>query len=898
MSLPHNAPGCPEPSRPRDDLLFAAWDRSPVPAALTDANGVIEQVNAAFAAAAGSPSAPLIGSRIDLQPADRQRPQPPGELWSPARAAPHWQGHGTLKVPDGPDLESEMMVNPLPDAAGEVRHCLVTLTPWLKAPSRPDASGRFFQQPLTINLVCDLAGLIRRANSGWTRVLGYKPEEVEGRVFYDFVHPGDIDRSTEQLKALVRGGSVLGFQNRYRHHDGSWRTLAWSAKVELGDGLIYATAYDVTETEVAAEASHKAQELLQAILNAIPVRVFWKDCDLVYLGSNQIFARDAGFADPSSLIGKTDFDLPWSELAEHYRQDDREVIKSGQAKLLIEETITTKDGGRIDLLTSKVPLTDNSGKIVGVLGTFYDITERRRAELALRESEALFRSYFEMPLQGICITSPAKGWLAVNDALCAMLGYAREELMQTTWAEITHPDDLAADVAQFERMLAGALDQYSLEKRFMRKDGSFLWSKIAVGCVRQPDGAMAHIVAVVDDISARRKAEQELAKAKDAAETANRAKGDFLANMSHEIRTPMNGILGMVHLLGEMPLGTEQRACVEVVRSSAEALLSLLNDILDLSKIEAGRLELEEADFDLDGVIEGCRSLLAPSARQKGLAFHCAVAPEVPRHLRGDPGRLRQVLLNLTGNALKFTKEGRIDLSVELQRNEPDGVLLRFIVEDTGIGISQEQQTRLFQKFVQADTSTTRRYGGTGLGLAICKEIVERMGGQIGVESAENRGTRFHFTVQLQHASAPIASEEEETESDAPRVPIPDARPVLVVDDDPISRQVAVKMVEAMGGKAVTAKHGAEAVAMFSPGRFCAILMDLAMPGMDGISATREIRAIEAAHEADPIRVIALTANAGLGERERCLQAGMDGYITKPYRKQDLVTRIGDLLAV
>jgi PAS domain S-box-containing protein len=524
--------------------------------------------------------------------------------------------------------------------------------------------------------------------------------------------------------------------------------------------------------------------------------------------------------------------------------------------------------------------------------------ERREALRRLSEREEATRGILEAAADAF-IAIDADGVVTAWSPQSELLfGWTASEACGRALATLIVPPDLRdshlAGLAQAAdaRGSCGMLGRRT-ELPALHRDGRRFPVELVMW--QSSTGGHTSFNAFVHDISDRKEHEAQLATARDEALDASRAKTEFLAVMSHELRTPMNGVMGMTSLLLATSLSPQQRDYAKTVRSSADSLLGLLNDVLDLSKVEADRLELELVDFDLGPVVSDAVHLLAGSARLKDVTLAADIDDDVPRGLRGDPARLRQVLLNLIGNALKFTPSGSVHLRVRVDASSgsdstaADEVRLRFEIVDTGIGIAAESRPQLFDAFSQADSSTTRLYGGTGLGLAISKSLVALFGGQIGVESELGVGSTFWFTARFGEAAHAVVTTEAEP---APATRVRPATPglVLVVDDNATNQKVAVHMLELLGHSADVAASGVEAVEACARGKYDLVLMDCRMPLMDGYEATLVIRSVEGAGDRTPI--VAMTASAMVADQERCLEVGMDGYLSKPVRLADLAAQV------
>lgn len=507
------------------------------------------------------------------------------------------------------------------------------------------------------------------------------------------------------------------------------------------------------------------------------------------------------------------------------------------------------------------------------------------------------------------VISPSHNVSKVNTAACALLGYEEKEIVGQA-AEIviaTIEPDIGADIDKmFNSGRHGCM-----ERTFRKKDGKLVPVLFSAAVMHDAQGRASALICLVQDMTEWKRAAEELREAKEQADAANEAKSQFLANMSHEIRTPMNGVIGMTGLLLETDLTPEQKDYAQTVRTSAESLLHIINDILDFSKAEANKLELEIIDFDLRHTMREVSELLTEMAIAKEIEFSYIVHPQVPPWLRGDPGRLRQILINLGGNAIKFTSKGSVSIGVDVENQEDGDVTLRFVVKDTGIGIPKDRMALLFKSFSQTDTSMSRRYGGTGLGLAISKQLSSLMGGEIGVESNEGAGASFWFTAVLGKANpaqlmacisklmdngtvGPKTAQSLVTRHMLAEGGEANKKPfrILVAEDNSVNQKLMARLLEKEGFRADLVANGKEAIRALSMIPYDLVFMDVQMPEMDGLEATRIIRDLNSNVLKHDVRIVATTAHARREDQKICLEAGMDDYLCKPIKKDDLIKMV------
>jgi two-component system, sensor histidine kinase and response regulator len=517
--------------------------------------------------------------------------------------------------------------------------------------------------------------------------------------------------------------------------------------------------------------------------------------------------------------------------------------------------------------------------------------KNRKAEEALKRAEEKYRGIFENAAEGIYQTNLQGNLVTANPALARIFGYGSPDNMTSSVTDVgrqlyANPDQRAEFLRRVRE--EGTVSDFEVIGR--RKDGSEVWLSMSGHPLMDESGESVGIEGTVADITNQKRAESQIVRAREMAEEASRAKSEFLANMSHEIRTPMNGIIGMSELLLDTELTPEQRDYARTVHGSGETLLTIINDILDFSKIEAGRLNLESIPFDLQREVEEVVSLLAGRAQEKGLELASFVEPDVPSAVQGDPFRLRQVLTNLVGNAIKFTREGEVVVQARAAENSNGGLVVRFEVMDTGIGMSEEDQRRLFEAFSQADLSTTRRYGGTGLGLAISKQLVELMGGEIGAESEPGAGSTFWFTVRLQKQGGDVQWKP------ASRANLREMR-VLVVDDNATNRKILHRQMGIWGMRDGLAENAGQAMEMMheavrSGDPYDLAILDMQMPDMDGMQLARRMKA-------DPdlsrTRLVLLTS-IGLDMGQEAREAGIDALLPKPVRQSRLYDTVATVM--
>ena len=530
-----------------------------------------------------------------------------------------------------------------------------------------------------------------------------------------------------------------------------------------------------------------------------------------------------------------------------------------------------------------VPFKDQNGDVIRWHGTLIDIHDHKLAIESVQIIEQKFRSTFDLAGIGIAHVLPTGRFAVVNKKLCSILGYSDVELMALTFQQLTHEDDLGRDLNLLKELLVGVRDSYQMEKRYIHRSKKIITVNLTVTLIRTAAGEPDYFISVIEDVTERRAAEKisaDLEIREKAAIQASATKTLFLANMSHELRTPINGIIGMATLAQETESSSDREHYISLVEKSGKLLLRIVNDILDFSKSESGHLELEKLDFNLEHLVNEVRASMEPLASEKSVRLNCLFDLPKAQNYRGDPARIRQILYNLIGNALKFTSKGSVEIKVSSHKSDSCDLLIA--VTDTGIGMSTETAASLFKPFVQGDSTTSRKFGGTGLGLSISKQLAILMNGKIWVESNLGSGSTFYVKIRLEVGSSENISD---ISSSKRLIGKKLSGKILLAEDNPVSLLVATKYLQKMGLEVVSAVNGLEVIEHVKNHEFDLILMDCQMPELDGYEATKILRTNE---RLDTTPVIALTANVLETERQKCLEYGMDDFLTKPIEREKL----------
>ncbi len=688
------------------------------------------------------------------------------------------------------------------------------------------------------------------------------------------------DLTLEKKQQILDKKNKLELQSRVRERTAELKLMNERLRKEVierqrAEDLLKKTNEElehrvVERTRALTESEERYRSLVENSSEGI-YRIDWNGR---FLSANPALAKILGYDSVDDLITNlTDFRSQLYVYPEE-RDEFLKLIMVSRVITNYEIYCCKKNREKIWISFNSRLVTDEEDNFQYFEGMFQDVTERKRAEKKLKHALELQKQLLSTAATGIFMVNPQRIVTMVNDEFCNITGYERSDIVGKACAVF-----MGENCSLFCNLMTSMVSTVHQECNIRTKSGRAL---IALKNTTQMVGDGGNLIGGIESFSDV----TDLVEARIAAEHASRAKSEFLANMSHEIRTPMHGIIGMTDLLWNTDPTPEQKEYLDAVRASADALLMIINDVLDFSKIEAGKFQLSPTDFNLRNCVQKAIATLKAPAQAKSIQLRFEIEPECPDELIGDPGRLRQILLNLLGNAVKFTHSGEVALSVSLEEIFEAGVILRFSIRDTGIGISLENQSTIFNAFEQAEHTIARKYGGAGLGLAISSRLARMMNGAIAVESEPGRGSVFTFTAQFQHGDSSISKTEGIGRMTLEKTKLRPLR-ILLAEDNLVNQKLAVRLLEKMGHIPTVAKNGFEAVELLRIEDFDLILMDIQMPEMDGFEATKRIREMER-NELKRIPILAMTAYAMKEDKERCFASGMDGYMSKPIKTKEL----------
>jgi len=726
----------------------------------------------------------------------------------------------------------------------------------------------------------DREGKITQINRCGYETVGYRRQELLGKNWFKTCLPAKYQNNVLKVYHQLMKGEIEPieyYENPILRKDGTERIIAWHNSIlqDIEGNIIgtLSSGEDITERKYLENQIEQALEATETILENLPISIIIVGEDKKIRRVNQRALQETGFVSKKELIGQICHDTICP-----FKKGECPVTDFGLLLDRSEKTALRKDGRLIPILKTAIPMTLDGERVV--LEAFMDITNFKLAEKALQEGKKKLQTIMETVADPIVVYDTTGFVTYLNPAFTTVFGWSYEELAGKRIDFV--PDDAIPETQKAIQAVFNGKNLTGFETRRLSKSGQRIDVRIGAAMLRNESGMPNGMVVNFQDISLQKQTQGELLAAREKAEAANRIKSEFLANMSHEIRTPMNGVIGMTELLMETDLTSEQLDFAQTIQISGNALLSLINDILDYSKIEAGKFDLENIDFDLRVTLDSISDIVAVKAQEKGLEYITVIHPDVTSFLRGDPGRLRQILVNLVGNAVKFTQTGEIVVSVDVEKESENQITVKFTVKDTGIGIPEDKMCRLFKSFSQVDSSTTRKYGGTGLGLTISQKLAQMMGGKTGVASKEGVGSEFWFTVALEKQEAvpePVLLTEDIK-----------GKSILIVDDNKTNRFVLSEQLKSWGCLYDEAQDGLKAYEMLfdaAKGKkpFEIAIIDMQMPGMDGKQLGEKIKNTP---ETKNIRIVMMSSHGERGDSRELGKIGFDAYLTKPVKMKHL----------
>lgn len=812
-----------------------------------------------------------------------------------------WKGEIQNRAKDGSIFWMNITFIPFLEGEGKIHHYLAFGTDITQHKKESIDLKLFFELSEDYLTISNMEGFFEKISPSFYKNLGYSEEEIINSAGTNFVLEEDLPKRIILREKMLRGERVSDFKLRYVCKDGSIKVLSWNASYNNQSGKLYGIARDITESSKIVEENNRLSLVAKGTNNIVVIsdplgNIVWV---------NQPFEKLTGIS-LEEVLGKN---LTWILQNELTNPATVAAIKSStikQESYRGEIQYRCKSSRDIWLDITINPVFNPQNELINYIAIGSDITEKKEKDLEISNLLATQIAIFNGVSLAIIFTNVHGIVNKVNQSTLELLAFDSDEVVGKELSTIPcfdmdelyqYNNEISVEFGQalepsFESFVLKTKVTGKPERRewtLISKSGKRIPCWIGISCVKNSQGEIIGYLCVAEDFTEHIKAKNELIKAKELAESASNAKDSFLTNMSHEIRTPINAIIGFTELLQQRNLPSPDRDFVENIQTAGDHLLLLINDILDLSKIDSGKIELEVQPFRLKESLKHVHDLLKVKAIKKAIEFSLFLDADLPDAVIGDKGRLNQVLINLAGNAIKFTEEGEVIISVKKVQETDSRVSLRFSVKDTGIGISEEKIKTIFDRFTQAEASTTRKFGGSGLGLNIAKQLIELQGGKIELKSQLGRGSEFSFVLELEKTKQVLESQQNKKSSN---LSLEQSVSILMCEDNEMNQRLAKTVITNFGFQLDIANNGKEGIELLKQKSYDLILMDLQMPEMDGYQATKYIRN----EMKSDIPIIAMTAHSLVGEQQKCFDIGMNGYVSKPYKQQELLQKIQEFI--
>lgn len=863
---------------------------------ITDKNGIINFVNDATCVVSKYSREELIGQNNRILNSGFHPKDFFTDLWQTITAGLVWKKEVKNRAKDGKFYWADTTIVPFLDETGTPIRYVAINRNISKQKISENKLQQFFNLSQDYLCVANTAGFFETLSPTFSRELGFSDEELTSKPFMQFVHEDDIEASQKEIEKLAQGINTINFEGRFKCKEGGYKLLSWNASPDKETGLLYAIARDITQSKKINEENKRLSLVAKGTDNIIVITDKDKRIEWV----NEPFVTLTGYS-LEEVIGKKP-----GKILQYEGTDKNTVLQirealNNQTSFKGEIKNRSKSGKKYWLEISISPVFNDNNELINFIAIESDITEKKRKDINIANLMSSQNAIFNGVGYSVIFTDANGIIKRINKAGLDLLEYTADELINKLTPAVFHDADeilkraaeltveLGYEVPPSLDVFVAKIREYDIpethEWTYISKSGKRIPVWLSFTCIKNTEGKVLGYLGVSEDYTIKKQAELDLINAKNLAEQAVYAKDSFLANMSHEIRTPLNAIIGFTELITQSNLDATQLEFVNNIQTAGDNLLHIINDILDLSKIESGQLLIEAYPFNLKSTLKHVYDLLRVKASENNIDFSLFLDSEMPEFVVGDKGRINQIMMNLAGNAIKFTEAGEVTISVKKTSETDDTVTLKFSVKDTGIGISDDKIVAVFDRFTQAEASTTRKFGGTGLGLNIVKQLVELQNGQIQVKSKLGVGSDFYFSLTFPKVQSSVI--ETIIGSDLNNNSL-GRLSILLCEDNELNQRLARNVIQKFGFDLDIAINGEEGIKLLLQNKYDLILMDLQMPVKDGYQTTIYIRQILKLN----IPIIAMTAHSLVGEQQKCFDIGMNAYVAKPFKQQDLLNKI------